>query len=282
MSLNPARSNSFQGSQPLKEKIVVRLAQNEAEIEAAQKLRYQVFYEEFGAKPSDEVATQKKDFDEFDAVADHVIVIDETLGSGKNGIIGTYRLLRQEAADKVGRFYTGDEYDISPLRECGANILELGRSCVLEEYRTRSVMQRLWAAIADYVIEYDIDIMFGCGSFHGTDPSKFARELSYLYHYHLAPPGLRPVAKSDHHVQMNVTSKESLVAKDILMSLPPLIKGYLRLGAHVGDGAYIDEEFNTTDVCIVLQTHLITDRYKRHYDMSRRGTFDPPSWTVDE
>lgn len=282
MSLKLASSKLDQKPSPEKERIYVRIAQNESEIIAAQKLRYQVFYEEFGAQASEEVLKLQRDIDEFDAVADHMIVLDQDRGADEQAIIGTYRLFDQSAAKKIGRFYTSDEYDISPLLECGANILELGRSCVLDEYRTRFVMQKLWAAIADYVVEKQIDIMFGCGSFHGTNPQEFSRELSYLYHYHLAPPGLRPIARPGCHVEMNIDSKDSLNAKNIMMSLPPLLKGYLRLGAQIGDGAYVDQQFNTTDVCIVLQTHLITDRYKKHYDMKQKETFDPPSWTVDE
>jgi putative hemolysin len=253
--------------------IIVRLAETNAEREAAQKLRYVVFYEEFGAKLSGEILKTKRDVDEFDEAADHMIVIDESLGNGSNAIIGTYRLCDQVAAAQVGRFYTSDEYDITPLLECGANLLELGRSCVLKPYRTRPVLQKLWQGIADYVLENEIEILFGCGSFHGTEPEQHAEALSYLHHYHLAAPGLRPKSLDKHYVNMNIVKKSKLNQKQILMSLPPLIKGYLRVGAVIGDGAYVDHHFNTTDVCIVLQTHLITDRYRQHYERKGNASF---------
>ena len=245
--------------------IIVRLAETHAEREAAQKLRYQVFYEEFGAKPSPEVAKSKRDWDQYDEAAEHMVVFDTSLGSGADAIIGTYRLLDQAGADKVGHFYTSDEYDISPLIECGANLLELGRSCVLQPYRTRSVLKKLWQGIADYVLDNHIEILFGCGSFHGTDPKDYAEALSYLHHYHLAAPCLRTRSLDKHYVDMNLMPKAQLNEKQILMNLPPLIKGYLRVGAVIGDGAYVDHQFNTTDVCIIVQTHLITDRYRSHF-----------------
>lgn len=256
------------------QQITVRLAETDEEREAAQKLRYKVFYEEFGAKPSEEVKRNKRDWDEFDEAADHMVVFDESLGSGPNSLIGTYRLCDQKAAEKVGRFYTSDEYDISPLIDCGANLLELGRSCVLAEYRTRPVLQKLWQGIADYVLEREIEILFGCGSFHGTDPEEHAEALSYLHHYHLASPGIRPKSLDKHYVDMNRMPKSRLNQKQILTSLPPLIKGYLRIGANIGDGAYVDHSFNTTDVCIVLQTHLMANRYRQHYERKGNATFE--------
>ena len=254
--------------------VIVRLAETNAEREAAQKLRYKVFYEEFGAKPSEEVRKSKRDWDEFDEAADHMIVLDESLGEGPESIIGTYRLFDQQAADKIGKFYTSDEFDISPLLECGANLLELGRSCVLEPYRTRPVLQKLWQGIADYVLENEIEILFGCASFHGTNPEEHSEALSYLHHYHLAAPGIRPRSLDKHYVDMNRMPKSGINQKQILTTLPPLIKGYLRIGANIGDGAYVDHDFNTTDVCIVLQTHLMANRYRRHYERKGNATFE--------
>lgn len=263
------------------EKIIVRLTRNAAEIEAAQRLRFKVFYDEYQAKTSEEAVIQQRDFDEFDDAADHMIVLDQELGEGAAAIVGTYRLIDQGAANRVGRFYSSDEYDIKNLIDTGANLLELGRSCVLTEYRTRAILQKLWQGIADYVLDRQIEILFGCGSFHGTNPEEHAEALSYLYHYHLAPPGLRPTAHKDKYINMNMQPKSRLNQKQILSNLPPLIKGYLRVGAHVGDGAFVDQNFNTTDVCIVLQTHLITNRYKRHYERSE-DSFTKPSWALDE
>lgn len=246
--------------------IFVRLAQNPAEIEAAQRLRYDVFYREFGAHPTPEMAAIGLDRDYFDAFTDHLIVIDPDAVHHNLGIVGTYRLLRNDAATRAGRFYTSDEYDITPLIKSSSNMLEMGRSCVLEPYRTMPVLQLLWSGIARYISEYQIDLMFGCASLHGTDPDALKSELSLLYHNHLAPEELRPRALADRYVDMNILPRDQIDARRVFMKLPPLIKGYVRAGAMVGDGAVVDEQFNTVDVCVVMPTYMITDKYVKHYD----------------
>jgi L-ornithine Nalpha-acyltransferase len=247
------------------EDMEVRLARDAAEIEAAQCLRYKVFYEEYSARPTEEIASQKRDFDQFDEVADHLIVIDKSIGNPNERIIGTYRMLRRSSADKIGKFYSSDEYDIAPLLNSDQSLLELGRSCVLEPYRTKSVMQLMWKGIADYMLEHNIEIFFGCASLYGTDIDKLSNQLAYLHHYHLAPEYMRPRALEERYVDMNIHAREDLDTKAILNDLPPLMKGYLRLGASVGEGAVIDHQFNTTDVCIVLAAHQIAPRYRKHF-----------------
>lgn len=254
---------------PLKksEPISIRLAENQAEIQAAQELRYQVFYEEFGARPDPETLRLKRDADPYDVVADHLIVVDNTVIGPQPKIVGTYRVIQQQGAEKVGGFYTSNEYDITPLHNCGLKMLELGRSCVLSEYRTRSVLQLLWQGIATYVVRNKIDILFGCASFHGTDVDQISRQLAYLHHYHLAPPALRPVARKERYIEMNLHPKEPLNPREIINTLPPLIKGYLRTGCMVGEGAVIDTQFNTIDVCIVLKTDMLAQHYRKHYKL---------------
>lgn len=249
----------------LAEKITVRLADSPSEIEAAQRIRYKVFYEEYKAVADEKAAAAHMDVDDYDAVADHLIVLDESLPPGPSRIVGTYRLLRRAVADKFGKFYTSGEYDIAPLLDSGAHLLELGRSCVLPPYRTRPVLQKLWQGIAHYVAEHKIGLMFGCASLHGTDVDALAPQLSYLYHYHLATPELRARALESRYVEMNRIPKDQIDVKKVFTSLPPLVKGYMRLGASVGDGAVIDPQFNTTDVCIVMPTHLVTQKYFKHY-----------------
>jgi putative hemolysin len=249
----------------LAEKITVRLASSPSEIEAAQRIRYKVFYEEYKAVADEKTTATHMDVDDYDAVADHLIVLDESLPPGPSQIVGTYRLLRRAIADKFGEFYTSREYDIAPLLDSGAHLLELGRSCVLPPYRTRPVLQKLWQGIAHYVAEHKIGLMFGCASLHGTDVDALAPQLSYLYHYHLATSELRARALESRYVEMNRIPKDQIDAKKVFTSLPPLVKGYMRLGASVGDGAVIDRQFNTTDVCIVMPTHLVTQKYFKHY-----------------
>lgn len=243
----------------------IRLAESVGEVRASQRLRYHVFCKEMAAKPSAEMVRTGREFDSYDDFCDHLLVFDNSLGSAEEAVVGSYRLMRRESARRRGQFYTLDEYDISALINYPGEILELGRSCVARDYRTGSTMQLLWRGIAEYVFFYNIDLMFGCGSLPGTDPQALALPLSYLYHHHLAPPALRPTAVPSRYVAMNLLPPDSIDIKAALKALPPLVKGYLRLGGYVGDGAVVDAEFGTTDVCIVVKTDLVTEKYYRHY-----------------
>lgn len=243
----------------------VRLAVSSAEIEAAQRLRYRVFYDEMGAKPTPEMAATGRDFDSHDEDWDHLLVIDPKLGNGPEGVVGTYRLQRRESP-KFKSFYSASEYDIAPFKSFQGNVMELGRSCVDAQYRTKMTMQTLWRGIASYVFAHNIDLMFGCASLPGTDPDALALPLSYLYHNHLAPEDFRPRALPEQFTEMNRIPAGEINPKRALVALPPLVKGYLRLGGFVGDGAVIDHQFNTTDVCVIVKTDLVTDKYFRHYD----------------
>jgi putative hemolysin len=260
----------------------VRLASSADEIEHAQMLRYRVFYDEMKATPTPAMAAQKRDFDAYDEHCDHLLVMDH-LRPGDNKVVGTYRLIRREAAKRCGTFYSAAEYDIHRLLNYPGEILELGRSCIDAEYRTGNVMQILWRGLAAYIFRYDITLMFGCASLPGTDPDVHAQALSYLYYHHLAPPALRAKALPEFYIDMKRLPREAFdpntAFNNMKMdprsggnSLPPLIKGYLRVGGYVGDGAYIDRQFNTTDVCIIVKTDLITNRYMRHYE--RAGAKD--------
>jgi putative hemolysin len=251
----------------------VRLAETPADIDAAQALRYRIFYEHMGACALPEMARRRRDFDAYDTICDHLLVLDRRRGIGADAVVGTYRLIRRAAAERHGAFYSAAEYDISILSEHPGEILELGRSCVDPGYRARPAMQLLWAGIAAYVFHYDIALMFGCASLPGTDPDALAEPLSYLFHRHLAPPGLRPRALPARYIDMARLERSALDAARAAAALPPLIKGYLRLGGFVGDGAVIDRQFNTTDVCIVVKTDLVAEKYSRHYERQSRETW---------
>ena len=251
----------------------VRLAENAADVDAAQALRYRIFYEIMGAKPLPGMEQQRRDHDRFDGICDHLLVLDHSRGSGVDAVVGTYRLIRREAAAQLGAFYSAAEYDISRLIAYPGEILELGRSCVDAGYRARPVMQLLWSGIAAYVFHYDIALMFGCASLPGIDPDALSAPLSYLYYHHLAPPALRARALPERFVDMRRLDPGAFDPHRTLAALPPLIKGYLRLGGFVGDGAVIDEQFNTTDVCIVVKTDLVTEKYTRHYERQSKETW---------
>jgi putative hemolysin len=251
----------------------VRLAETAEDIDAAQALRYRIFYETLGARPLPDMLRRRRDIDRFDEDCDHLLVLDHARGGGHDRVVGTYRLLRREAAVRLGGFYSANEYDITPLVTQSSEILELGRSCVDAAYRQRPAMQLLWSGIAAYIFHHGIALMFGCASLPGTNPDALALPLSYLYYYHLAPPELRPRALNERFVNMRRLAMSSIDPGQALTTLPPLIKGYLRLGGFAGDGAVIDEQFNTTDVCILVKTDLITEKYSRHYERRSRDTW---------
>jgi L-ornithine Nalpha-acyltransferase len=252
----------------------VRLAENAAEIDAAQALRYRVFYEEMKARPAPETAAIRRDIDRFDPVCDHLLVLDRRRGEGPGGIVGTYRLIRRPAAAKVGTFYSAAEFDIGTMVRYPGEVLEAGRSCIEKDARNTATMQMLWRGIALYAFHYNIKVMFGCASLPGTDPSQHALPLSYLYHNHLAPPEIRARALASRYVKMDVLARDAYDPRKAMARVPPLIKGYLRLGGFVGDGAVIDAEFNTTDVFIVVKTELVTEKYIRHYERGIREQDD--------
>lgn len=252
----------------------VRIATTAEEIDAVQALRYRVFYEDMGAVADAAATAAQRDRDAFDAVADHLLVVDHAIGPGAEGVVGTYRLIRAAAAARLGGFYSADEYDISTLVGFPGEVLELGRSCVHPEYRGRAAMQLLWRGIAAYVFLHRIDLMFGCASLPGTDPDAIAPELTYLYQNHLAPPALRPRALPHRYIDMRRTDPSKLDSRKIMAQLPPLIKGYLRLGGFVGDGAVIDGQWNSIDVAVVVKTDLVTDKYYRHYERQVREALD--------
>lgn len=248
----------------------VRLAQSKSDVKRAQKLRYKVFYKNGSAIADAATMLAQRDKDAFDKICDHLLVVDHAAKptmSGKQPVVGTYRLLRQDVAEKHGGFYTGDEFDISGLmqRQTGLKFLELGRSCVLPPYRTKRTVELLWHGVWSYVRRHNLDVMIGCASFEGTDPDRLALPLSFLHHYAAAPEGWRASAHPSRRVEMNRIAKENIDTKAALRMLPPLIKGYLRVGAFIGDGAVVDHQFGTTDVLVVMPVSAISGRYLDHF-----------------
>ncbi len=245
----------------------VRLAASSAEIAAAQALRYEIFYDEMGARPSAAMLRQRRDIDAYDAICDHLLVIDHA-DAARPRVVGTYRLLRQDVAQANGGFYSAGEYDLSPLiRQSapGRQLLELGRSCVAPEWRTSATISLLWRGIAAYLADHGIGHLFGCASLHGADPGLHAAELSWLYHHHLAPPELRATALPPHRVCMNALPADRIDGRAAARALPPLVKAYLRVGAMVGDGGFVDHQFNTVDVFVVMPVDRITSRYASRF-----------------
>jgi putative hemolysin len=243
-----------------------RLARDEGEVRAAQGLRYDVFVAELGGDGPLVDHDQRLERDRFDPYYDHLILIDHAQGGR---VVGVYRLMPGDRAAEGEGFYTAGEYDLAPLIASGRRLLELGRSCLHPDYRGSAAMFHLWKALADYVLENGIEILFGVASFHGTDVEALAQPLSFLHHFHLAPEALRVRALPEHFQRMDLLPADQVDRRTAVAATPALIKAYLRLGGFVGEGAFVDREFNTTDVCLLMDTAQMNARQRDFYARPR-------------
>lgn len=245
-----------------------RIARSTREVEAAQSIRYRVFVEEMKAQVPQESARLRRDIDAWDAICDHLLVIDRSIeGDSEDQIVGTYRLLRQTVAMSNGGFYSASEFEVADLvaRHPDKRFMELGRSCVLPDYRTKRIVELLWQGIWAYSLKHKIDAMFGCGSLPGIIPEEHALALSFLHHYASAKGRWSVSALPELYKPMDLMPQEAVNARKAMAALPPLIKGYMRLGAMIGDGAVVDHAFRTTDVLVVMPIHTISERYRNYY-----------------
>lgn len=246
--------------------IVLRLAQSKADLLGAQRLRYEVFVEELGGDGDLVDHAERLERDAFDPHFDHLVLVDRRRDPASlTHVIGAYRVLPGDRRALAGRFYSETEFDLTPLLASGRKLLELGRSCVHRDHRGGTAMFHLWNGLAEYVLDRGIEILFGAASFHGTDIAELAAPLSYLHHQHLAPPALRVRALPPHRQEMNLIPASQLDRKAALAATPALIKAYLRLGGFVSDGAWTDRDFNTTDVCLVMNTAEMSARHRKFY-----------------
>ncbi len=245
----------------------IRITRDPADIAAAQRLRYHVFYEEMAAEPSPEMRDSRRDFDRFDSICDHLLVIDRDRPAGDQ-IVGTYRMLLRPDAESQGGYYSSSEFDIADFVGGfgGRNASEIGRSCVHADYRNQRIVELLWRGLAHYYRVNNVERIFGCASFPGTDPEALALPLSYLYHFHLAPPELRVRALPDRHVPMDRIAKDDISPRSAIKQVPALIRAYLRLGGVCGDGAVIDHQFGTTDVFMVLAMENVPEKYHDYFE----------------
>ena len=242
----------------------LRLARSEADLRAAARLRYEVFVEELGGDGPLVDHEARLERDRFDPDCDHLILTDSRR-DGDDEVVGVYRLIRDDMADRIGQFYSEDEYDLSPLRQSGRRLLELGRSCLHRDYRGGTAMFHLWTGLADYVRAHEIELLFGVASFHGTDAEALALPLSYLHHRHLAPEPLRVRARDGRFQPMDLLPPGQIDRAAAVRAIPALIKGYLRLGGVVGEGAFVDHAFNTTDICLIVDTARLSGTARARY-----------------
>lgn len=250
----------------------LRLARDEADLRAAQRLRYDVFVHELGSDGPLVDHENRLERDSFDPFYDHLVLFDRARPDVP--AVGVYRLMRdaqlctghgQAKTDGPDKFYSEAEYDLSALKRSGRNLLELGRSCLHPDYRGGAAMVHLWSGLASYVAEHKIDILFGVASFHGTDIDALKEPLSLLHHRHLAPKELRTVARPEQCQDMNLMPEDRINRPAAMRAVPALIKAYLRLGGYVGQGAFVDHAFNTTDVCLIMDTKQMSAKHKSFY-----------------
>lgn len=260
----------FRGMTSASLELDLRLAADPADLRAAQRLRYRVFVEELGGDGDLVDHGARLERDRFDAYGKHLILSDPSRPRGEH-VVGVYRLLDAAGAARAGQFYSESEYDLAPLKASNRRLLELGRSCLHPDYRGGSAMYQLWTGLADYVLRHGIEILFGTASFHGTDVAALAQPLSFLHHRHLAPPELRVTARPPHAARMDLLPEAALDRRRAMLETPALIKAYLRLGGFVGQGAYIDHAFNSTDVCLIMDTAQLNERQRAIYTRDLQG-----------
>lgn len=251
----------------------IRIARARRDIRRAQRLRFEVFHAERGARSSPRARLSRRDVDPYDRLCDHLLVVDHGYRRGGVGrawprVVGCCRVLRQDAAERAGGFYSAGEFDLRGLFRAhpGARFLELGRACVLAPYRTRKTIDLLWHGLWRYVRHHDVDVMFGCASLDGAEPQALAAQLAYLHHHASAPRDWALAALPARYVAINKRGKDGFDAKAAFAALPPLLKAYLRLGAVCGDGAVVDRAFGVTDVLVVMKVADISARHVRFYE----------------
>ena len=256
----------------------LKFAITRKEIRALQKMRYRVFFEQGGAVADPFTRAQRRDNCPFDRLCDHIIVVDHAyvtrMGRRKPRIVGAYRVLRQDVAKSPERFYAASEFDIADIiaRHPDKRFMELGRSCVLPEYRARRVLELLWRGVFAYVQHHNIDVMFGCASLPGAEPHAHQPVIQFLRTHAQAEEQWRARSKmsAETFAPLGATAAGTRAPdRRTLASLPPLIKGYLRLGAMFGDDVFADHAFGTTDVLVVLPVARIGSRYIEHFGGER-------------
>lgn len=261
---NRVKRQYADGVQPMsfltQDAFTVKMVETPDELRAAQRLRYEVFVQELGADGPLVDHSERLERDRFDPYFDHMIAIH----TATDRVIGVYRMLRSEGAQAAGGYYSEAEYDLEKLKSSGRRLLELGRSCLHRDFRGGAVMHQLWSGLGRYVSDHDIEVLFGVASFRGTQPAALAAPLSLLHHRHLAPEDLRVRARVP-NIAMDMIPEKTLDRRAAMVEIPSLIKAYLRMGGCVGEGAFVDYNFNTTDVCLILDTQQMSARQARLY-----------------
>ena len=245
------KQQNIQEKAPLKSRLYLSLARTQTETAEAQRLRYKVFAEEMGAHLP---GTGVLDEDGFDAFCDHLLVRD----SHSNQVVGTYRMLNPQKANEAGGYYSAGEFDLGRIEHLFDRTVEVGRACVHRDYRTGGTITLLWAGLARYMQIHRLEYMIGCASVPMHDGGHIATSLYYkLMDEYMAPADYRVFP----HNQLPV----SLLNRNLQVACPPLLKGYLRLGAYICGAPAWDPYFNTADMLVMLPLNRINPRYATHF-----------------
>lgn len=257
----------------------VRLTRNKEERKQVRQLRYEVFCLEEGAAATEEQRALGEEYDAHDRFAEYMAVFH-------NGrVVGTYRIIDRRAAEKMGGFYTENEFNISKIKKYRGNIAEMSRACVEKSYRDNAlVMRMLWAGLGELIVRRKIGVVFGVASFVGTKPARSAQAISYLYYNHLSPMRLRATVIPERFAdgvnqklaRMNILPRDFVDEADAKAEMTPLIKGYLRLGATFGRGVFVDAPFNSYDVFVMLETRNMNATYQKHFLGRENALGDAP------
>ena len=239
-------------AKPKRPAFQITWASNTSEIKEAQRLRYKVFAEEMGANLPENA--ENLDIDEFDPYCDHLLIRDQE----SLKVVGTYRVLPPHKALEIGRLYSDSEFDLSRLNHLRPKMVELGRSCVHADYRSGAVIMALWSGLAQYMQKYDYEIMLGCASIPMADGGHFAASL----YNSLGNDQMAPV---EHHAFPRLPLPLDRLNGGLEVEPPPLIKGYLKLGAKICSAPAWDPDFNTADVLTMLRLSEINPRYAKHF-----------------
>lgn len=232
--------------------LTLQFAQCAEHVLEAQRLRYRVFGEEMGARLPG--AHPGLDRDMFDPFCEHLLVRD----AETNEVVGTYRVLNPSQARKIGGYYSEDEFDLVRLAHLTNRVVEVGRSCVHPDYRSGAVIALLWSGLAAYMMRYGYDYLVGCASIGMGDGGHVAASIYNKVRQRYQSP-------VEYRVHPRCPLPIGALNGDLETAVPPLIKGYLRVGAWVcGDPAW-DPDFNTADLFMLLPMERINGRYARHF-----------------
>ena len=245
----------------------IRFTKNKDELIESQRLRHKIFIDEIGAS-NKKIAESRIEKDKFDDYYKHLIIIDHKDSTlyPKGKIVGVTRLMLSDEIHQAKGFYSSQEFNLSPILLTQKKCLEIGRTCIDPIYRNTLILHYLWIEIGAFCSNNDVELLFGVASFRGNNVNKISTALSFIHHEYLAPSEIRPKALKDGFIAMNIIQKSAINKLNALKQMPSLLKSYLRLGAKVGEGAFIDKELNTIDILIIVDVLNMTKKYKVYYE----------------